>query len=236
MKPKILTMRKIALLCITLVTLLSCGDDVEFNTPGFQGNKNYNLWRATFYSATFIDSSADNGGVIISAGNNNEKMMFKVSSANVGTYVLTPTSFSRADFTDFDELEYSTANPPDPSVSLYPEIGELKITESTSSYISGTFRFIAFSADGLKSVGFNEGLFYRVPINGNSTSNPTLTCEQATTNLATAAANFVEVQPGDSQYTPRCNAYKTALQQAITACGDQSGAFQAIIDSLGDCS
>ena len=53
---------------------------------------------------------------------------------------------------------------PDPSVTIYPEIGEIVITESTPGTLSGTFRFNAFTSDGLNSVGFNEGVFYRVSI------------------------------------------------------------------------
>ena len=222
-------MKKITLLFLTLLTILSCGDEVEFNTPGFSGNKNYNLWRATYYNAV-----VNNGKLNITAGNNSEEMRIQLSSPAAGTYLLTDTSFSKADFTDFEVIEYSTSNPPDPSVSLYPEIGEVIITESTSTYITGTFRFIAFTADGLKSVGFNEGDFYRIPISG-GTNSGNLTCQQATTNLATATTNYAEVAPGDAQYTARCTAYKTALQQAITACGDTNGAFQTIINSLGDC-
>ena len=223
-------MKKSALLFLTLLTLWSCGDDLQFNTPGFSGNKNYNLWRATYYNG-----AVSNGKLDITAGNNSEEMTFKLSSASIGTYALTTTSYSKADFRDFENIEYSTSNPPDPSVSLYPEIGEVKITESTPEYVTGTFRFIAFTGDGLNSVGFNEGDFYRIPLNGGNNSGNTLSCEQATTNLATATANYAEVAPGDTQYTARCNAYKTALQQAITACGDQGGGFQTMIDSLGDC-
>ena len=72
-------------------------------------------------------------------------------------------------FTDFESTDYSTSNSPDPSVSLYPVIGRLVyIMNSTPEYVSGTFRFIAFTADGLIYVGFNEGVFYRVPITGGS--------------------------------------------------------------------
>ncbi len=223
-------MKKIALLFLTILTVWSCGDEVEFNTPGFSGNKNYNLWRATYYNGVVA-----NGKLKITAGNNSEQMRFKLSSPSVGTYLLTTTSYSNAEFTDFEVIDYSTSNPPDPSVSLYPEIGEIKITESTPTYVTGTFRFIAFTNDGLKSVGFNEGDFYRIPISGGIDSGTTLTCQEATTNVATAAANFAEVAPGDSQYTTRCTAYKTALQQAITSCGDENGAFQILITGLGNC-
>ncbi len=223
-------MKKIALLFLTLLSLWSCSDEVQFNTPGFSGNKNYNLWRATYFNATVSD-----GNLNLTAGNNNEVMTFRLSSASTGTYLLSDTSFSKADFIDFEDTEYSTSNPPDPSVSLYPEIGEVIITESTASYVTGTFRFIAFTEDGLHSVGFNEGDFYRIPISGGNNSGTTLTCQQATNNLATALSNFSEVMPGDDQYATRCSAYKTALQQAIAACGDEGGAYQAIVDSLGDC-
>lgn len=223
-------MKKLALLIVLISILTGCADEVQFNTPGFQGNKNYNLWRATYYSGKVIDNR-----LIITAGNNSEQMSFTLSSASANTYVLTSSSFSMADFTDFEEIEYSTSNPPDPSVSLYPEIGEVIISESTPNYVSGTFHFIAYTADGLHSVGFNEGDFYRVPLNGVSSSGSSLTCQDATTNLATALTNFSEVMPGDAQYAARCNAYKTALQEAIAACGDQGGVFQAIIDGLGNC-
>lgn len=226
-------MKKITLIFLTLLTLWSCSDEVQFNTPGFQGNKNYNLWRATFFNAVV---NAD--GLTIIAGNNSEEMTLRLASAAVSPnpYLLTDTSFARAEFTDFENIDYSTSNPPDPSVSLYPEIGEVFITESTPEYISGDFRFIAFTADGLKSVGFNEGTFYRIPITGGGNlGGSTLICQQATTNLATATTNFSEVMPGDAQYAVRCNAYKIALQDAMTACGDTTGAFQTIIDSLSNC-
>lgn len=224
-------MKKVAIILLTFFAVLSCGDDVEFNTPGFQANKNYDLWRATSFSST----PDVTGGLTITAGINGEFMTLSLRASAVNTYVLDTLSISRATFVDFEDVEYSTSNSPDDSVSLYPEIGEVIITESTSSFVSGTFRFIAFSQDGLKSIGFNEGEFYRIPITGGGVITNPLTCQQATANLSTATTNFSEVMPGDDQYSARCNAYKAALQEALTACGDTTGAFQALIDGLGDC-
>lgn len=225
-------MKKFTLIFLTFLTLLSCSDEVQFNTPGFQGNKNYNLWRATFFNAVV---NAD--GLTITAGNNSEDMTIRLSSfavtGNENPYLLTDTSFSRAEFIDFENIEYSTSNLADPSVSLYPEIGEVYIDESTPEYISGTFRFIAFTADGLKSVGFNEGTFYRIPITGGNSANNL--CQQASANALTAMTNFTGVTLDDPTYPTVCNAYRTALQQQITACGDQSGALQNLINNLGDC-
>lgn len=224
-------MRKIATLLIAVLTLVSCGDEVEFSTPALQGNKNYELWRAEFFNA----SIGQNGVLTITGGNNIEDISFVLPSANTGTYLLSDTSAGRADFVDFNGVAYSTANTPDPSVTLYPEIGEVEITESTAGYVTGTFRFIAFTANGLNSVGFNEGIFYRVPFAGGNNSGNNGNCQDATQALAVAAGNFSEVSQGDPDYTARCNAYKTALEDAIDACGDEEGVFQAIIDALGNC-
>ncbi len=225
-------MRKIATLLIAVLTLVSCGDEVEFSTPALQGNKNYELWRAEFFNAAL----GEGGQLTITGGNNIEDISFVLPSANVGTYLLSDTSAGRADFTDFNSVDYSTANTPDPSVTLYPEIGEVKITESVAGYVTGTFRFIAFTADGLNSVGFNEGIFYRVPFSGGNNSGNNGNCQDATQDLAIAAGAFSEVSQGDPDYTARCNAYKAALEDVIDACGDNEGTWQAIIDALGDCS
>lgn len=224
-------MRKIATLLIAVLTLVSCGDEVEFSTPALQGNKNYELWRAEFFNATL----GQGGQLTIVGGNNIEDISFVLPSANVGTYLLSDTSAGRADFVDFNGVEYSTANTPDPSVTLYPEIGEVEITESVAGYVTGTFRFIAFTDDGLNSVGFNEGIFYRVPFAGGNGSGNNGNCQTTTQALALAAGNFSEVSQGDPEYTTRCNAYKQALENQIDACGDPEGIYQAIIDALGNC-
>jgi hypothetical protein len=63
-----------------------------------------------------------------------------------------------------------------------------------------------------------------------SSDNSTPSCDDlaATTDaaeLAYESANTVQ----------NCNAYKTALQNEIAACGDPDGSLQAIVTSLGDC-
>jgi hypothetical protein len=65
----------------------------------------------------------------------------------------------------------------------------------------------------------------------NDDSQPT--CEEATT--ATLAAKQAFENSTSSNHTDLCNAYKTALQKQIDACGDTDGILQAIITDLGDC-
>jgi len=62
-------------------------------------------------------------------------------------------------------------------------------------------------------------------------SGSTNTCEaQAATDQAEAAYNE------NNTDEDLCNAYKQALENQITECGDEDGSLQAIIDDLGDCS
>ncbi|WGD34355.1 hypothetical protein [Olleya sp. YS] len=58
-------------------------------------------------------------------------------------------------------------------------------------------------------------------------------CLTATQAYLEAAENFVDAT--DANYTVLCNAYKTALENQIIACGDPTGGFQTLIYSLGDC-
>ena len=57
-------------------------------------------------------------------------------------------------------------------------------------------------------------------------------CETATTAANEAEAAYNE----DTSDANLCNAYKSALQNQISFCGDPNGSIQAIIDDLGDCS
>ena len=57
------------------------------------------------------------------------------------------------------------------------------------------------------------------------------TCADATAFATTAETQY----SADTSNENLCNAYKSALQNQITACGDANGELQSIIDGLGDC-
>ena len=63
-------MKRLAILFITILTFVSCGDEVQFNSPTLQGTLNYQLWRAEFFNAS-IDR---NGFLTIKGGNNIESL------------------------------------------------------------------------------------------------------------------------------------------------------------------
>ena len=66
-----------------------------------------------------------------------------------------------------------------------------------------------------------------------SDSTPAPSCQNLTD--ATDAAQAAYINATSSNHAELCNAYKTALQNEINACGDASGDLQATINDLGDC-
>lgn len=69
----------------------------------------------------------------------------------------------------------------------------------------------------------------------NESDSPIDQCVAAQANTATALQNFNAVTEADANYESICNTYKNVLQAQITACGDETGSIQTIIDGLGDC-
>ncbi|MEZ4855028.1 MAG: DUF6252 family protein [Gelidibacter sp.] len=225
-------MKKTALILLTFLSVFSCGNDIEFNSPALQGNKDGNLWRAKYYAADI-----DFGGFIIEGGNNIEKVQLITSNDAAGTFNLGGNNTSEAIFIDGQGVVYSTANEPDPSLQLYPADGQIvveNVENTTPKTVTGTFWFNAFTADGLHSVNFNEGVFYKVSLVGGLVSGGS-DCLQTSQATAIAAQNYAATDTSMPDYADLCNAYKTALVAQINACGDSSGNLQAIIDSLGDC-
>ncbi|WP_298754395.1 DUF6252 family protein [uncultured Psychroserpens sp.] len=230
-------MKRLAILLVTVFTLVSCGDEVEFNSPGFQGNREYGLWRAEFTNAV-ID---DNGFLVITASNNSETVILKLPSVNVGTYVLGNVNSREGRYIDGNGTVFSTNNPPDPSVSIYPELGFVKIDEVSNNTFTGTFEFLAFDESGLNSIGYNEGVFFRVPLIAGTITSGAPTCEEteaASANALTAYestfASTLEYIDSDA-YINACNLYTQALQSQKSICGDTDGSIQTLIDNLNDC-
>lgn len=153
-------MKIVAKFFIIVITLTSCANEVEFNSPSFQGNREYGLWKAEFMSA----SITENGSLTISAGRNTEKVILSIPSATTGIYSFGDVNSMEARYIDADGAIYSTNNRPDPSVSIYPEIGFLNLEQIDNTNFTGTFEFLAFDTSGLNAIGFNVGKFFRVPL------------------------------------------------------------------------
>lgn len=153
-------MKKIVAILITMATFYGCSDEVQFNTPALQGNKNYELWRASYYGAVL----KENNQLTIKAGDNSEKMTITLSSMEEGAFNLSNKSASSIDFRDADNVLYSTRNITEQENSLSFGNGKVTITKIEDNTISGDFNFLAFTEDGLNSIGFNDGVIYKVPV------------------------------------------------------------------------
>ncbi|MDP5081019.1 MAG: DUF6252 family protein [Winogradskyella sp.] len=232
-------MKKLILLTLVFLTVYSCGDEVKFNSPAFQGDRGNELWRAKAYSARI---EAD-GFLTITATNNVETVRLKVPSVIEAEFVLGSVDGIEASYIDGFGTQFSTNNRPDETVSIYPELGEIIIDEIDviNRTFTGTFRFLAFDASGLNSVGYTNGIFFKVPlIFGEFPTNPIL-CEDTVIASevalmayeATFASDLVFVNSANFEVT--CNTYRNALNVQRTYCSDPDGSLLELIDALGSC-
>jgi hypothetical protein len=224
-------MKRICVLLLTLVTVLSCGDEIKFNTPAVQGKKDGNLWRATFYDVSFNDGNR----IEITGGNGNETIKFTVPNLELGDKFLGRGSSSKAEFIDEEGIRYSTNFTPDPDFSLYPPDGEIIISKVTQNSVSGRFWFNAFSQSGLATVNFSQGVFFDVPLN--NLGGGLQSCDDAVADRQAAEEIYNNTDPSSSGYPEACENYKEALMRQIATCGGggANSPLQIIINGLGDC-
>ena len=158
-------MKKVIAVFLIVFSSLSCSDEVRFNSPSFQAQKNGTV----FWKANFLAADIDNGGFVIEGRNAGERLQLITTNDARGTFDVGDGTGNIAIFEDVDGTVYSTANMPDPSVSIYPPTGQIIVDEidnDNPKNIFGTFWFYAYTADGLNAVNFNEGVFYKVPLVG----------------------------------------------------------------------
>jgi len=241
-------MKKLTFITLVFLTVFSCGDEVQFNTPAFQGTYNNSLWRAEAFGA-----SIDESGVLTIKGTNNaETLELILPSASVDTYVLRDVNSMEARFTRADGMVFSTNNPN--NISEYPEYGEIRLTEILNNTFTGTFRFNAFDETGEFVVNFTGttevvdietdpigGLFYRVPlISGVIPANP-ITCSDAEMAIEEALSAYqAATSPSlefiiKADFEAACSAYVNALKNQRNYCGDLDGVLQTMIDNIESC-
>lgn len=222
-------MKKLIVLALAFITVFSCGDEIEFNSPALQGKKDGNRWKALFYNASFNDS----GTLIITGGDNYESITLNVSELAIGNYTLGVGSASSAEFIDLENVTYSTNNDPNPDFSVYPPDGLITISryDAVNSTVSGEFYFTGYSNSGLKTVNFSEGIFFDLPLPFGSDPN-IMACDDAVAESTIARILYLETPTTSNDYSANCNAYRQALINQQDACIDADGSIQAIIDTL----
>lgn len=151
-------MKKILSLLVLVLVLASCEDDATFNNPSVQGKKDNVFWRASSSHATVVG-----GALTVYAFTPFEILTLTTSSTAPGTYELGVDSANSVSYTfeaDGVESSYATG----------PELGdgEIEIEVSPEGTVTGTFFFNAPATSatpiGLPVTNFQEGHFYRVPI------------------------------------------------------------------------
>jgi hypothetical protein len=155
-------MKKISILLFVLATCLSCEENVEFSTPGIQGQLDNVTWRAIDVRGTINEA----GRVSITGRVRDQLLELKIPSKNKATYALGTNANRVANYTitiGDSELFYTTG------VNI-GGVGEVKVTQfdEETNTITGTFRFNAVNINnnpiGGEFLNFQYGNFYKVPL------------------------------------------------------------------------
>ncbi|MBR9757026.1 MAG: hypothetical protein GYB39_03005 [Algicola sp.] len=249
------------LFVLPILTIMSCDNEPLDGEFGTSSNSNLLLgeWFAVSFDATTYTTSSFNGMVInsesIVVGSELDYTVIfdETTFTTSGDYVMTATaymngvqsgpfveSFQNVNGNGEYTVEGNTLSTNDAFFNL--EIGGVETSEiagpQTATFLitnNGNTLTISQNQETVENV---EGLDVVIEIVSTTVwqrtqdNNPGVTaCDEATTEANAAAAAY-NANSGD---TTLCNAYISALESKITACGDPNGTIQATIDGL-DCS
>lgn len=168
-------MKKIVALLMILSVLVSCEEDVSFNTPAFQARKDNFMWRASEYSAVY---DVANTKLVLTAYSGFEKI-------TMTAYPVLISGDGNTAF--FQDATFDLKNNP-AAIATYSFVnngqtfnyattvkdkanGELVLENGTiqkPGTISGKFRFdapyIGDIPNAPERINFQEGVFYEIPI------------------------------------------------------------------------
>ena len=165
-------MKKQFLYLILFFAFISCVDDVQFNNPAFEGQKDNVFWRAAYSKATI----ASNGSLEISAFSGTEVITLTTVSKTPQTYFLGTSNSNTAKYVLTDPSGKITF-----ATGFGIGDGEIVIEEydAVNNTVTGTFKFNAENIYNNPLAGptlnFQYGHFYKTPItlsNTNTTTSP----------------------------------------------------------------
>ena len=219
-------MKKIFLIALLGLFVISCGDDIETNTPSIQGEVEDIFFRSGSSTATLNED----GSVTLTGSSSDEVVTLTASAYEEGIYSFGGSVTNEATFEDFNGVLYLTGENGD---------GEIEITRIEGGRLSGEFYFNALENGVGDTINFSKGSFFDVPLTNPgtpSTPGSDLDCEEAQNIRLAAKLAYDNVDPNNTEQLQLvCNAYRNALNQEIDTCGDESGDLQAILDTLGSC-
>ncbi|PKV48188.1 hypothetical protein ATE84_0179 [Aquimarina sp. MAR_2010_214] len=170
------------LLAVICLFSASCSTDIEINTPALQAKIDGELFRSSIKNAVIYDD----GTLVISGSSGDKSISFTTTSTNVGTYKTTLKTISKASFQK-NKIKF---------ISKDGETkGEVLITEVYNNEISGNFHFKNLKDDNGNPMNFNNGWFYRLPLeNGTIEEEVTPTINPCLLNASlTAVVNNTEM-------------------------------------------
>ncbi len=154
-------MKKYFLFVVVLFSLVSCEEDVHFNTSSFQGTKDNVFWRAVQSKATV----ASDGSLVIEAYTGNEITTLKINETALTSYFLGVDAANMATYVLNDASGKVTF-----ATGTDVGNGEIVLTEydAVNHTVSGTFKFNAVNINNNplfgEEVNFQYGVFYKVPV------------------------------------------------------------------------
>lgn len=219
-------MRNYFLLALLSLFVMSCGDDIETNSPSIQGEVEDVFFRSSSSSATINDD----GSVTLVGESADETITLKISDYEVGTYMIQGNAINEATYQDYNGELYLTGEDGE---------GKIEVTRFDIGAISGEFYFNALKNGVGDTINVSKGSFFDVPVSNLGTPEPPGTevdCEEAQAISLSAQQAYDNVDPNNAEEVQStCNSYRTALNQEIGVCGDENGELQTILDGLGDC-
>ena len=153
-------MKKILFIAFLLPIIISCSNDVKFNNPAFQAERQGVLWNATNYKATL----SSNGNVTIIGFREFETVTLRTNTIAPHTSLFGVNGFNFAEYNNSAvgfignySTGYNGGN------------GQITITNYSEGTVSGNFKFNAVNTDpnllSPDKLNFKNGVFYKIPVN-----------------------------------------------------------------------
>lgn len=136
--------------------MASCSQEIQFNDAAFQGVKDSILFRGSNNSAVVNP----NGSIAVRGATATESVRILVSSLNQSSVVLGADALpgDTASYTDEFGNVFTTNNG--------NASGEASIEINGDNTVSGTFNFVALTANSSDTVTFSKGFIFEIPILG----------------------------------------------------------------------
>lgn len=150
-------MRKYILVLLCLVTVLSCSDDITFNSPALQGIRDTVLFRSNVQRVELLQGSPlvnSVSTVKLSGTLGEESVQFNLPVYGEGVFNLEPNAAATAIYINAAGKIFNTD---------FDGEGQIIVSRVEDSTYTGTFSFRAVSSIDTTEVYFTKGVFYKVP-------------------------------------------------------------------------